>query len=71
MSQKYLYQIVNIPWVNSTVDVWHEDTPEQKHRLRVLGFQQPSGCATCRLKSVMVQQGLVLLEDEITFERVE
>lgn len=68
---KYFYQIINIPWFNSTVDVWSEDTPETKTRLKVLGFQQPSGCATCRLKRSMVQQGLVQMEDEITFERVE
>jgi hypothetical protein len=67
---KYLYQIINIPWINSTVDVWSEDTPDQKHRLKVIGFQQPSGCAECKLKCAMISKAIISKDDQIELEKV-
>lgn len=68
---KYFYQIVNIPWFNSTVDVWAEGDAENKTRLRVLGFQKPgiSNCSDCLLKSKMVEAGVINKDDEITCEK--
>ena len=40
---KYIYQIINIPWVNSTIDVWPDGHPETKTRIKVMGFKGPSG----------------------------
>lgn len=40
---KYIYQIINIPWYNSTVDVWPEGSPETKTRLLVFNFRCPAG----------------------------
>lgn len=50
---KYIYQIINIPWFNSTVDVWPEGSPELKQRLKVIGFRVPSGHNLVRLKEVI------------------
>lgn len=68
---KYIYQIINVPWFNSTVDVWAEKTPEVKHRLRVLGFQKPGGCSEACLCAKMISSGIISSEEGITFERLE
>lgn len=49
----YKYQIVNIPWINSTVEFWNSETPETKTRLVVVGLCSPAGIDEFRLKTAI------------------
>ena len=50
---KYIFEIVNVPWYNSTVDVWPEGEPENKTRLLVLNFRSPAGIHQEKLIEVL------------------
>lgn len=62
---KFIYEIKNIPWVNSTVDTWPEGAPEQKKRLVVLNFRLPNGKDEEKLKIIIKSKFSV---DEVELE---
>lgn len=65
---KYYYEIVNVPWVNSTVNVWAEGQSENKTRLVCLGLRHPGGYDEKKLIDILK---LKFNEESVELERVE
>lgn len=65
---KYYYEIVNVPWVNSTVNIWPENQPENKSRLVCLGLRHPGGYDEHKLIDIIKRK---FNEETVEVERVE
>lgn len=63
---KYIYQIIQVPWHNSTLDVWQEGSPETKTRLVVMNFITQKGHDQQKLVEILklrFQQEAVEVEE--------